>query len=116
VIFRVIRGEHPHRPTPGDCGEIPLSDKLWAIIEKCWSNIPAERPDIATVLPDLQRQLFENINQAMHLATLKGDLTLMQTFIHWGASVDTPGIYPYFHLAIIPGLKKHVQMLGSDHP
>jgi len=49
VIFQVIRGRRPSRPSicePWEiaCEDLGLDDETWAIIEDCWKTEPANRP------------------------------------------------------------------------
>ena len=49
VMFRVIRGRRPSRPSicePWElaCRDLGLDDETWTIIENCWSAEPEKRP------------------------------------------------------------------------
>ncbi|EJD00249.1 kinase-like protein [Fomitiporia mediterranea MF3/22] len=50
----VIRDRRPSRPAADSlavqCG---LSDKIWSLIERCWTAQPWDRPDMQTVVQDL---------------------------------------------------------------
>ncbi|KAG8706575.1 hypothetical protein FRC11_008139 [Ceratobasidium sp. 423] len=65
VIFWVIRGGRPDRPTahskrckaPPMCVCLVGHDALWELIQRCWRSNPGERPNIAelcTALPTLR--------------------------------------------------------------
>ncbi|KAF9792023.1 kinase-like domain-containing protein [Thelephora terrestris] len=45
VLSALKRGERPERPTHMD-----LTTKLWALVERCWDNKSAYRPEISEVL------------------------------------------------------------------
>lgn len=48
VIFRVIRGERPERPTGVD-----LDDNLWDLVDRCWAQSAEDRPSMDTVIDSL---------------------------------------------------------------
>jgi serine/threonine protein kinase len=60
VIFRVIQGANPHRPSEEDCGGTPISDALWTIMTQCWDKTPDARPEIEHILPILKAQSSSN--------------------------------------------------------
>ena len=43
IINAVLAGKRPIRPAS-------ISDPLWSIVERCWSQLPAARPDAQTLL------------------------------------------------------------------
>ena len=58
AILLIIDGERPSRPT---CST--LTDDVWALIERCWSQDPQTRPGIREVLQDLASNLLRSLRQ-----------------------------------------------------
>ncbi|KAH8113199.1 kinase-like protein [Phellopilus nigrolimitatus] len=52
VLEIVIRDKRPPRPG-ASATERGLSDNMWALMQKCWTTHPFERPDIQSVVRDL---------------------------------------------------------------
>lgn len=50
VLFKLMNGARPKRPSALQSGTRPMSDKLWALIESCWSQQIADRPNISEVV------------------------------------------------------------------
>jgi len=48
VILKVMIAERPTRPT-ADMGRM-MSDELWNLVEVCWKQDPAERPEMVDVV------------------------------------------------------------------
>ena len=44
MIRRVTKGGRP--PRPGPTSRLAMSDGIWGIVEKCWTEIPTDRPDM----------------------------------------------------------------------
>ncbi|EMD31962.1 hypothetical protein CERSUDRAFT_59360 [Gelatoporia subvermispora B] len=59
VILGVMSGVRPDRPSTSDALSIGLNDAMWALMEKCWSHNPSQRPDIDGVLAVLMSQDVE---------------------------------------------------------
>ncbi|KDQ58184.1 hypothetical protein JAAARDRAFT_35005 [Jaapia argillacea MUCL 33604] len=54
VIFDVIKGRRPHRPTSP-----PVVGQVWPVVEQCWSQEPTERPtmsEVCQVLKDIKTE------------------------------------------------------------
>ncbi|TDL24379.1 kinase-like protein [Rickenella mellea] len=45
VMKAIMNGQTPRRPVE-DLVKYGLDDKLWAVMEKCWSHEPIQRPEI----------------------------------------------------------------------
>jgi len=56
VIRKIIEGEHPGRPQGEE--EVWFTDRLWEMLEQCWSPQPARRPTINAVLESLKQDLM----------------------------------------------------------
>jgi len=48
VIVDITKNKRPHKPA-----ELPQPDKLWPLLELCWSQAPGLRPDMSTVCEGL---------------------------------------------------------------
>ncbi|KAI0081482.1 kinase-like protein [Panus rudis PR-1116 ss-1] len=59
VIVRVLHGEHPKRPT-ADTGRA-MSDDLWNLVSRCWSEEPLERPTMSLIVAELAS--FDGMDQ-----------------------------------------------------
>lgn len=53
VVIQSARGDRPPRPTDPLVIARGLDDKLWYLMERCWSGEPSMRPDIHTVIAEL---------------------------------------------------------------
>lgn len=51
----VSQGERPPRPAIPDLPN--MSDQLWAVIEKAWTQQPLERPTADELLSELRRMI-----------------------------------------------------------
>lgn len=47
VMFRILGGQRPARPTQAVASE--LSNSMWAIMEEAWLKDPEERPSLAQI-------------------------------------------------------------------
>jgi serine/threonine protein kinase len=54
VVFKLMKGEKPDRPSEQDCAGYPMSDDLWQLANDCWEALPGGRPKIFEVLERLQ--------------------------------------------------------------
>ena len=52
ATLAIMRGERPTRPVHPD-----FTDKLWTLMQYCWSQDPHSRPDVSEVLRDLRSLL-----------------------------------------------------------
>lgn len=50
VIFKVMAGMRPERPTHPD-----MTDEIWEMVQGCWREDPTKRPKISDVLECLER-------------------------------------------------------------
>lgn len=48
ILYTVVSGSRPARPE--NSHRIGLSKNVWELMEQCWSQIAAQRPDISAVL------------------------------------------------------------------
>jgi len=48
VIVDITKNKRPHKPAA-----LPQPDKLWPLLERCWSQAPGLRPDMPTVCEGL---------------------------------------------------------------
>jgi len=55
VILGVMKGERPRRPEKSPGSGRAMSDSLWSIVQRCWAQIPSERPSIASVVQALEQ-------------------------------------------------------------
>ncbi|KAJ6601110.1 kinase-like domain-containing protein [Mycena vulgaris] len=54
VMLRVIQGLRPARPTSDPQGDsIDMPDSTWALVQRCWTHEPGNRPTMIDVLADL---------------------------------------------------------------
>jgi hypothetical protein len=53
VMFKVISGIRPSRPSPNDIPE--LLDDIWAIMQECWNSDPQKRPPIDDVIERIRK-------------------------------------------------------------
>lgn len=53
VMFAVIRGSRPQRPSH-NATQRGLTDPVWALIEQCWSTDPGQRPSVLLCLNELE--------------------------------------------------------------
>jgi hypothetical protein len=75
VIYRVIQGVRPRRPTIYDDPGIEIRADLWDLIEQCWEHQPLDRISITDVL-----QTFEKWNRGWDRNAIK----LVETAVaHW---------------------------------
>lgn len=56
VMFEVILGARPLRPTGGWC-----PDHIWDLVERCWSQNPDERPRAVEIVRRLQEQVLNEV-------------------------------------------------------
>lgn len=81
-MFKVCSGKRPSRPTPSSpawtiCG---LTEDIWALIERCWTEDPATRPKVEEIVLYLERMRprdqrpFESIDVASFRNSLSGDV------------------------------------------
>lgn len=49
----MFSNERPPRPCAGEDKAQDIPDELWSIVEQCWGQEPAERPNIASVVKEL---------------------------------------------------------------
>jgi hypothetical protein len=55
-MLAVSAGKRPERPSVE--GRRPISDKLWILVELCWSQNPQERPTMSGVLNIMKNMNF----------------------------------------------------------
>ena len=55
VMRKIIEGEHPERPKGPEA--VWFMDDLWAVLERCWSRKPKQRPTVGDVLKCLEQGL-----------------------------------------------------------
>lgn len=44
LVIAILNGANPDRPLHAD-----FSDALWALVQRCWKRVPAERPSMAEI-------------------------------------------------------------------
>ncbi|KAF5364606.1 hypothetical protein D9758_005616 [Tetrapyrgos nigripes] len=50
VVYDVVSGKRPPRPSPSDAyASLLLTDKIWEIIQTCWEQKPKHRPTMSSV-------------------------------------------------------------------
>ncbi|KAF7308507.1 Protein kinase domain-containing protein [Mycena chlorophos] len=54
VVLRVLEGYRSPRPCDPATGQPLISHALWAIVERCWTHDPAQRPSMARVVEMMQ--------------------------------------------------------------
>jgi hypothetical protein len=54
VLLLIMKDEHPSRPTEIECGDYPMSNEMWRIVNQCWASKPMDRPDMPSVLRSLR--------------------------------------------------------------
>ncbi|TDL24383.1 kinase-like protein [Rickenella mellea] len=69
VMKAIMNGQTPRRPV-GDLVKYGLDDKLWAVMEKCWSHDPTQRPEIEALLAyfDKSRESAIEDNSIEHIS------------------------------------------------
>ncbi|KAH0586833.1 hypothetical protein H2248_005679 [Termitomyces sp. 'cryptogamus'] len=89
VYQKTVRGEGPSRPTDVKCLEFGLTDDLWALMEKCWSLFPQDRPSatqITRCLPHVKERTTDQWTrfQRPDFDTTSGhaDETIAKAFPH----------------------------------
>ena len=55
VGFRVVRGERPQR---SDYPKAVFTDHMWVLLVNCWTQDPAQRPDMGTVVERLEAMMY----------------------------------------------------------
>ena len=55
VGFRVVRGERPQR---SDYPKAVFKDHMWVLLVNCWTQDPAQRPDMGTVVERLEAMMY----------------------------------------------------------
>ncbi|KAG6833356.1 hypothetical protein H0H93_013272 [Arthromyces matolae] len=65
VIYKVLSGERPSRPTSNGLSwnVWGLTEGIWSMMELCWNADPAKRPRIETVIVELERALPSDLAQ-----------------------------------------------------
>ena len=53
IVPRVLRGERPKRPEDPEVEKRGLNDKLWDLMQRCWSEKADDRPTMAEILEEL---------------------------------------------------------------
>jgi serine/threonine protein kinase len=56
VMFRVIAGMRPERPSGPEC--VRISGRMWTLITHCWAQQPTQRPSMVEIKESLQ--ILEN--------------------------------------------------------
>lgn len=51
VIHAIMNGERPQKPEAAE--SLGFTDKLWGIVERCWSADACMRPDVKAMLSRL---------------------------------------------------------------
>lgn len=50
-----MSGKHPPRPSSDQCHGHPMSPRLWALAQRCWTHDPALRPKMLDVCATMRR-------------------------------------------------------------
>ncbi|KAG6877903.1 hypothetical protein C0992_009096 [Termitomyces sp. T32_za158] len=50
LIKKIMRGQHPAKPSGNKYQERGLTDNMWSLMESCWSPLPENRPTVAQIL------------------------------------------------------------------
>jgi hypothetical protein len=50
VLFQILQGNKPQRPTEADCFGFPMSSELWNMANDCWASTPSDRPSMRDLL------------------------------------------------------------------
>jgi hypothetical protein len=61
IMMRIIRGMRPERPDP-ERHELPMSDEMWTLVQKCWHQDPKVRPPMSAVLESLSHVITSEKN------------------------------------------------------
>jgi hypothetical protein len=65
VLFLIMRGSQPPRPTEEDCYGNVISEEPWGFANDCWEASPGDRPEMADIigrLVELQVAISANPN------------------------------------------------------
>jgi hypothetical protein len=49
VLFVIMRGAKPPRPTTDDCHGYAMSEELWLLADDCWEPNPEDRPEMTNI-------------------------------------------------------------------
>jgi hypothetical protein len=63
VLYEVLEGRHPRRPTSEECGGAPIPDSVWTCMQACWAAAAASRPSMQDVVQMLaaSAQQMQNV-------------------------------------------------------
>lgn len=53
VMLKVLKGEHPIRPSDPLYLNRGLTENMWKLLQDCWHRQPENRPDMSQVIPQL---------------------------------------------------------------
>ncbi|KAG6899260.1 hypothetical protein C0993_011892, partial [Termitomyces sp. T159_Od127] len=59
LIMKIMRGQHPEKPSGNEYQERGLTNDMWSLMESCWSRLPEDRPTVSQILqclPHLERE------------------------------------------------------------
>jgi hypothetical protein len=60
VLFLIMRGSQPPRPTEADCYGHVMPEELWGLANDCWEASPGDRPEMADIIGRLVNLKNEN--------------------------------------------------------
>ncbi|KAJ7926699.1 hypothetical protein B0H13DRAFT_1972234 [Mycena leptocephala] len=76
AMLKVIHGERPGRPT----GTATMSDALWWVVQQCWAQDSADRPDTRMVVAYMRSEAYKF--QGLHKIEIDSDSTNSQPADH----------------------------------
>ena len=82
VVFMVLGGERPERPR-GGTGEL-FTDEIWKLLELCWKERPADRPNLKLVLSALGGEPFT----LWPPSSMDGEAGTDTDDEHWAAGIE----------------------------
>ncbi|KAG6909116.1 hypothetical protein DXG01_001990 [Tephrocybe rancida] len=87
VYLKILRGEHPKRPSETVYLERGLNDAVWTLLERCWSHLPERRPTAAEIAQQLPCPKAEQLEEwprrpSFDISSGQVDATITNVFPH----------------------------------
>jgi hypothetical protein len=60
VMWRVMMEGRPRRPAFDGTRGFPMSDALWALVQRCWMHQPSDRLKMDEVVGFMKANMFES--------------------------------------------------------